>query len=168
MILVSALETQCSHCTFVPLPCSMVAMFLVATALTMSQSFAPVIGIRYAVSERWALTIDRSRTRSCISGECREYLWEADSDPLSSEVCGLFKSGHAAVTYSILLTFLTRSTSPIYSLNIYRLKIRLAWRCVPISICMPVTTKRKKTDKVHTIRILRLSQLPAGAELGQP
>jgi len=103
-------------CTFVPLPCSMVAMFLVTTALTMSQSFAPIIGIRYAMSVRWVLTINRSIIRSCISGECREY-WEADSDLLSSEVCGLFKSGHAAVTDSILLTFLTRSTSPIYPLN---------------------------------------------------
>ena len=56
----------------------MVAMFLVATALAMSQSIAQIIGIHYAVNQWWVLTINRSGTLSCISGECREHLREAD------------------------------------------------------------------------------------------
>jgi len=155
MILVSALETQCSQCTFVPLPCSMVAMF----SCRYSLGYESILRANY----RNPLCSDEHSQSTDL-----EHV-EADSDPLSSEVCGLFKSGHAAVTDSGYRFYSPHFSNAQHFPNLsIGLKIRPAWRRVPISICMPVTTKRKKTDKVHTIRILHISQLLASAELGKP
>jgi len=119
MILVSALETQCSQCTFVPLPCSMVAMF----SCRYSLGYESILRANYRnplCSDEHFQSTDLEHV--VVSQENAEDICER---PIPTHCRPRFADCSKAdmrrlqilVTDSILLTFLTRSTSPLYPLD---------------------------------------------------
>ena len=105
MILVSALETQCSQCTFVPLPCSMVAMF----SCRYSLGYESILRANYRnplCSDEHSQSTDLEH----VETHCRPRFADCSKADM--------RRLQILATDSILLTFLTRSTSPIYPLDL--------------------------------------------------